>query len=58
MSNQMKVAKEWEKDDSFTLACRNKFTEADIKHREVCKELDAYHTKLVNNEIWQRIGVQ
>jgi hypothetical protein len=51
MSNQMKVAKEWEKDDDFTLAWRNKFTEADIKRREVCKELDAYHTKLVNNEI-------
>ena len=51
MSKQMKVAKDWGKDDGFTQACRDKFAEADIKHREVCKELDAYHSRLVKNEI-------
>ena len=51
MDNQMKAAKDWGKDDGFTQACRDKFAKVDIKHREVCKELDAYHLRLVKNEI-------
>ncbi|MFB2800709.1 hypothetical protein [Shewanella seohaensis] len=51
MNNQMKAAKDWGKDDGFAQACRDKFAEADHKHREVCKELDIYHSRLVKNEI-------
>jgi hypothetical protein len=51
MENQMRVAKDWGKDDSFTKACRDKFADVDTKHREVCKELDVYHSRLVQNEI-------
>ncbi|MGI2225416.1 hypothetical protein [Shewanella frigidimarina] len=51
MDNQIKTAKDWGKDDGFSQACRDKFATADIKHREVCKELDAYHSRLVKNEI-------
>ncbi|WP_417698345.1 hypothetical protein [Psychromonas sp.] len=51
MTQQIHAAKDWGKDDGFSQACRNKFAEADSKHREVCKELDAYHSKLVKNKI-------
>ena len=51
MDNQMRAAKDWGKDDGFTKACRDKYAAVDIKHREVCKELDAYHSRLVKNEI-------
>ncbi|KUJ75024.1 hypothetical protein AVO42_06600 [Thiomicrospira sp. XS5] len=51
MDNQMRAAKDWGKDDGFVKACRDKFTQADTKHREVCKELDVYHSRLVKNEI-------
>jgi len=51
MDNQMRAAKDWGKDDGFAQACRDKFAKADTKHREVCKELDAYHSRLVKNEI-------
>jgi hypothetical protein len=51
MSQQMQAAKDWGKDDGFSQACRNKFAEADSKHREVCRELDAYHSRLVKNKI-------
>ena len=51
MDNQIRAAKDWGKDDGFAQACRDKFATADIKHREVCKELDAYHSRLVKNEI-------
>jgi len=51
MNSQMKAAKDWGKDDGFAQACREKYAEVDIKHREVCKELDAYHSRLVKNKI-------
>ena len=51
MGRQMQAAKDWGKDDDFTKACRDKFAGADVKHREVCKELDVYHSRLVKNEI-------
>ncbi len=51
MDNQMRAAKYWGKDDGFAKACRDKFAKADTNHREVCKELDAYHSRLVKNEI-------
>ncbi|WP_305856411.1 hypothetical protein [Balneatrix alpica] len=51
MDNQMRAAKYWGKDDGFAQACRDKFAKSDTKHREVCKELDAYHSRLVKNEI-------
>ncbi|WP_016954358.1 hypothetical protein [Catenovulum agarivorans] len=51
MDNQIRAANEWGKDDGFTKACREKFADADTKYREVCKELDVYHLRLVKNEI-------
>ncbi|MEX0335915.1 hypothetical protein [Vibrio tubiashii] len=51
MGQQMQAAKEWGKDDGFSQACREKFADADIKHREVCRELESYHLKLVKNKI-------
>lgn len=51
MNNQMIAAKDWGKDDGFTQACREKFAIADTKYREVCKELDSYHSRLIKNHL-------
>ena len=51
MDHQIRISKDWGKGDSFTQACRDKFEDIDKKYREVCKELDVYHSRIVNNKI-------
>ncbi|GAA0199087.1 hypothetical protein GCM10009123_03010 [Kangiella japonica] len=47
MDTQIRLAKDWGENDSYAQACRDKFTKADTKYREICKELDAYYFQLV-----------
>ncbi|QSX35407.1 hypothetical protein JYB87_05075 [Shewanella avicenniae] len=50
MNQQLKAAKDWGLNDSFTQACREKYAEVDSKYREVCSEIDKFHISLVNNK--------
>ena len=51
MDDSIQAAKNWGKDDGFAQSCRERYATADTRNRDVCKELDVYHSKLIKNEL-------
>ncbi|MBS3798801.1 hypothetical protein [Pseudoalteromonas sp. BDTF-M6] len=51
MKHQVKIAEVLKTSDSGMQAVREKHAELDGKHREINKELEPYHVKVVANEI-------